>query len=171
MGDTLGRVTLGMMTTLRADGASFFGALGSPPGWYWYLPEPPPSSHGLLLAASATRRSEEALVGDRAAVVSNAGIYTPGQARRRRGRLQKCHPATPKMPLMMASRTYSSGSRLAPVLMASLLAWRSAAVAVPLDQRTATGAARRRGAARKAVRATKADMAGAIGCGGGCWRG
>jgi hypothetical protein len=31
---TLGRVTFGMTTTLRAEGASFL-MLVSPPGWYW----------------------------------------------------------------------------------------------------------------------------------------
>lgn len=60
------------MTTFNAEGASLGAALGSPPGWYWYLPSPPCSSHGLLLAAWATFRSEEELVGDRAAVVSIA---------------------------------------------------------------------------------------------------
>lgn len=65
-----------MMTEFNAEGASFLGALGSPPGWYWYLPSPPPSSQGLLLAASATVRSEEALVGERAGMVSeNAHDY------------------------------------------------------------------------------------------------
>lgn len=66
---TLGRVTLGMMTTFSAEGASFLVEV-SPPGWYWYLPSPPPSSQGLLLGAWATLRSEEALVGDRAGIVS-----------------------------------------------------------------------------------------------------
>jgi hypothetical protein len=56
-----------MMTTFKADGASFLGAFGSPPGWYWYLPSPPPSFHGSLSAALETWRSDEALVGDRAA--------------------------------------------------------------------------------------------------------
>lgn len=65
-GRTFGRVTFGMMTTFNAEGASFLGALGSPPGWYWYFPEPPPSFQGSLSAACATVRSEEELVGDRA---------------------------------------------------------------------------------------------------------
>lgn len=104
--DTLGRVTLGMTTTFNADGASFLGALVSPPGWYWYLPSPPPSSQGLLLGAWETDRSEEALVGDRAADVSDVRHQVPRPRDAwARGLLQKCHPATPKMPLMMARRT------------------------------------------------------------------
>ena len=63
---TFGKVTFGMMTTFNAEGASFLGALGSPPGWYWYFPEPPSSFHGSLSFAFATARSEEALVGFRA---------------------------------------------------------------------------------------------------------
>lgn len=39
--------------------------LVSPPGWYWYGPEPP-SFHGSLSVAFATVRSDEALVGERA---------------------------------------------------------------------------------------------------------
>jgi len=63
-----------MTTSFNAEGASFLGALKSPPGWYWYLPSPPPSSHGLLLGAWETERSEEALVGERAACVSEASV-------------------------------------------------------------------------------------------------
>ena len=66
-GRTLGKVTLGMMTTFNAEGASFLGALRSPPGWYWYLPSPPPSFQGSLFSACAIVRCEEALVGFRAA--------------------------------------------------------------------------------------------------------
>ena len=36
---TFGRFTFGMITSFKADGASFGVALGSPPGWYLYLPE------------------------------------------------------------------------------------------------------------------------------------
>lgn len=54
------------MTTFSAEGASFLGALVSPPGWYWYLPSPPPSFQGSLSSALETVRSDEALVGDRA---------------------------------------------------------------------------------------------------------
>lgn len=64
---TLGRVTLGITTTLRAEGASFF-TLVSPPGWYWYGLEPP-VFQGSLCSALETVRSEEALVGERAAQV------------------------------------------------------------------------------------------------------
>lgn len=111
MARTLGKVTLGMMTVFNAEGASFL-TRSSPPGWYWYLPSPPPSSQGLLLAAWATLRSEEAEVGDRAATVSIA----PNQSVQPRGMvaarelLQKCHPATPKIPLMMARRTWKGMS-------------------------------------------------------------
>lgn len=35
---TFGKLTLGTMTLCRALGASLGGFLGSPPGWYWYLP-------------------------------------------------------------------------------------------------------------------------------------
>lgn len=58
----------------NAEGASFLGALGSPPGWYWYLPSPPADSHGLLFSAWLTLRSEEELVGDRAVIVSYGGL-------------------------------------------------------------------------------------------------
>ncbi|KAJ8110707.1 hypothetical protein OPT61_g6511 [Boeremia exigua] len=64
---TLGSVTLGITTTLRAEGASFF-TLVSPPGWYWYGLEPP-DFQGSLCSALETARSEEALVGERAARV------------------------------------------------------------------------------------------------------
>jgi hypothetical protein len=64
---TLGKVTLGMMTTFNAEGASFLGALRSPPGWYWYLPSPPPSFQGSLSSACAMVRCDEELVGFRAA--------------------------------------------------------------------------------------------------------
>lgn len=62
---TFGSVTLGMTTTFNADGASFL-TLVSPPGWYWYGPDPPASFHGSLPSALATARSDEALVGERA---------------------------------------------------------------------------------------------------------
>jgi hypothetical protein len=54
-----------MTTTLSAEGASFL-TLVSPPGWYWYGPEPPLSFQGSLPEALATARSDEALVGERA---------------------------------------------------------------------------------------------------------
>lgn len=56
-----------MTTTFRAEGASFL-TLVSPPGWYWYGLEPP-DFHGSLSLALATARSDEALVGERAAQV------------------------------------------------------------------------------------------------------
>jgi hypothetical protein len=62
---TLGSVTFGITTTLSAEGASFL-TLVSPPGWYWYGPEPPSSFQGSLPCALATLRSDEALVGERA---------------------------------------------------------------------------------------------------------
>jgi hypothetical protein len=94
---TFGKVTFGMMTVFNAEGASFLGALGSPPGWYWYLPSPPPDSHGLLFAAWLTLRSEEALVGDRAATVSHARLKMDfrGMARRS-GKLTKVPPSNAK---------------------------------------------------------------------------
>jgi hypothetical protein len=64
---TLGSVTLGMTTTFRAEGASFL-TLVSPPGWYWYGLEPP-DFQGSLCSALETVRSDEALVGERAAQV------------------------------------------------------------------------------------------------------
>jgi len=65
----LGSVTLGMTTTFRAEGASFL-TLVSPPGWYWYGLEPP-DFQGSLCSALATVRSDEALVGERAAQVQH----------------------------------------------------------------------------------------------------
>lgn len=64
---TLGRVTLGITTTFRAEGASFL-TLVSPPGWYWYGLEPP-CFQGSLCSALETNRSDEALVGERATQV------------------------------------------------------------------------------------------------------
>lgn len=61
----MGSVTFGMTTTFSAEGASFL-MLVSPPGWYWYGPEPPSCFQGSLSVALATVRSEEALVGERA---------------------------------------------------------------------------------------------------------
>jgi hypothetical protein len=61
----LGSVTLGITTTFNAEGASFL-TLVSPPGWYWYGPDPPSSFQGSLCGALETERSEEALVGERA---------------------------------------------------------------------------------------------------------
>lgn len=66
---TLGSVTLGITTTFRAEGASFF-TLVSPPGWYWYGLEPP-CFQGSLCSALETDRSDEALVGERAARVQH----------------------------------------------------------------------------------------------------
>lgn len=60
-------MTLGITTTFKAEGASFF-TLVSPPGWYWYGLEPP-DFQGSLCSALETARSEEALVGERAARV------------------------------------------------------------------------------------------------------
>jgi hypothetical protein len=62
----LGSVTFGITTTFNAEGASFL-TLVSPPGWYWYGPDPPSSFQGSLCGALETARSEEALVGERAA--------------------------------------------------------------------------------------------------------
>jgi hypothetical protein len=59
--------------------------------------------------------------------------------------------------------TKSSGSRLAPVLRASLLACLSSELAVPEANRRGTAVVRRRGAARKAERAMRDDMVSAIG--------
>ena len=71
---TFGRFTFGITTVLSADGASFRGALGSPPGWYWYFPRPPPSFQGSLLGALATGASEEEEVGERAVVLGSAAF-------------------------------------------------------------------------------------------------
>jgi hypothetical protein len=39
--------------------------LGSPPGWYWYLPWVEPVSHGMLFLARGTVLSDVDLVGVR----------------------------------------------------------------------------------------------------------
>jgi hypothetical protein len=78
---TLGRLTLGTMTSLRAEGASLRGLLVSPPGWYWYLASPP-VFQGSESTAMATGFSDEEEVGLR----------------------EKCQPARPKAPDMMVSR-------------------------------------------------------------------
>lgn len=67
---TLGSVTLGTTTTFKAEGASFL-TLVSPPGWYWYGLEPPPDFQGSLCSALETVRSDEALVGERAAQIQH----------------------------------------------------------------------------------------------------
>lgn len=100
---TLGRVTLGMTTTLSAEGASFL-TLVSPPGWYWYGPTPPSCFQGSLPAALATARSEEALVGERACNCQHVKTGARGRIDVS-GNIQKCHPARPKTPLMIANRT------------------------------------------------------------------
>lgn len=64
-GRTLGKFTLGTMTTLTALGASLGSACGSPPGWYWYLPSPAPVSHGMPELAMPTFSSEVEPVGER----------------------------------------------------------------------------------------------------------
>ena len=51
-----------MMLVLSALGASFAGALRSPPGWYLYLPSPEPVSHGM--PALDTGDSEVDVVGE-----------------------------------------------------------------------------------------------------------
>jgi hypothetical protein len=61
-----------MTTTFRAEGASFF-TLVSPPGWYWYGLEPP-CFQGSLCSALETLRSDEALVGERAAQVQHQSV-------------------------------------------------------------------------------------------------
>jgi hypothetical protein len=71
---TLGSVTLGMTTTFRAEGASFL-TLVSPPGWYWYGLEPP-DFQGSLCSALETVRSDEALVGERAAQVQHGFVLS-----------------------------------------------------------------------------------------------
>ena len=81
---TLGRLTLGTITSLRAEGASLRGLMVSPPGWYWYLASPP-VFQGSESAAMATGFSDEEEVGLR----------------------EKCHPARPKAPDMMVSRIYT----------------------------------------------------------------
>ena len=53
-----------MTTTLTALGASLGGTFGSPPGWYWYLPDEP-VSQGMLWEAMGTAFSEVDLVGER----------------------------------------------------------------------------------------------------------
>lgn len=60
---------MGITTTFRAEGASFL-MLVSPPGWYWYGLEPP-VFQGSLCWALATVRSEEVLVGERAAQIQH----------------------------------------------------------------------------------------------------
>lgn len=62
---TLGRLTLGMMTVLRAEGASRGAWEVSPPGWYWYLPWLP-EFQGSEPGTLATGFSEVAEVGLRA---------------------------------------------------------------------------------------------------------
>lgn len=62
---TLGRVTSGTTITLRALGASLGAWLGSPPGWYRYLPSDAPVSHGMPELAMPTEDSEVEPVGDR----------------------------------------------------------------------------------------------------------
>lgn len=79
---TAGKLTLGMMVSFNALGASLGLALVSPPGWYWYLPVEP-LIQGSEPCALATLASEEDDVGLR----------------------EKCHPTRPKAPVMIARRT------------------------------------------------------------------
>lgn len=62
---TLGRLTSGMTTTLRALGASLGAILESPPGWYLYLPSVEPVSQGIPSLARPMVASDVDLVGDR----------------------------------------------------------------------------------------------------------
>lgn len=66
---TLGRLTLGTMTTFKALGAFLAGLDLSPPGWYWYFESALPSStcHGMEPSRIETLDSEEAEVGLRPA--------------------------------------------------------------------------------------------------------
>ena len=61
----MGRLTLGMTTTFRPDGASLGAWLVSPPGWYWYF-APEPDFQGSLPGILATTFSLVAPVGERA---------------------------------------------------------------------------------------------------------
>lgn len=54
-----------MTTTLTALGASLGAWLGSPPGWYRYLPSDAPVSQGMPELAMPTEDSEVEPVGDR----------------------------------------------------------------------------------------------------------
>lgn len=64
---TLGRLTFGTTTLCSALGASFGAFDGSPPGWYWYLPDVF-VSHGREFGAMLTGISLLEDVGFRAAV-------------------------------------------------------------------------------------------------------
>jgi len=78
---TLGKFTPGMITSFSALGASFFPLLLSPPGWYWYLASLP-VFQGSEPGAMETLFSEEEEVGLR----------------------EKCQPARPKAPDIIARR-------------------------------------------------------------------
>lgn len=78
---TLGKLTLGMMTSLRALGASLRPLELSPPGWYWYLASEP-VFQGSLSTALETGFSDDDEVGLRL----------------------KCHPARPNAPDMIVRR-------------------------------------------------------------------
>jgi hypothetical protein len=96
---TLGRLTLGMITSLRALGASLRGLLVSPCGWYWYAASRPvfqgsvPSALPILFS-----------------LLEEVGLEL------------KCQPARPKAPDMIARRTcrtrssqYIAASLLVPI--------------------------------------------------------
>lgn len=80
---TLGRLTLGTMTSFKAEGASLRALEVSPPGWYWYLASPP-VFQGSESGAMLTGFSDEEEVGLR----------------------EKCQPARPKAPDMMVRRIW-----------------------------------------------------------------
>jgi hypothetical protein len=80
---TFGRLTFGIITSFKAEGASLRPRLGSPWGWYWYLAVPP-VFQGSESPAWATLFSLLAEVGLRL----------------------KCQPARAKAPDMMAKRIY-----------------------------------------------------------------
>lgn len=78
---TFGRFTFGIITSLSALGASFLGLLGSPCGWYWYWASPP-VFQGSVPSALPILFSEDEEVGFE----------------------EKCQPARPKAPDMIARR-------------------------------------------------------------------
>jgi hypothetical protein len=84
---TLGRLTLGMITSLRALGASLRGLLVSPCGWYWYAASRP-VFQGSVLSALPILFS----------LLEEVGLEL------------KCQPARPKAPDMIARRTYETRS-------------------------------------------------------------
>lgn len=68
---TFGKLTFGTMTECSALGAFFGAALGSPPGWYWYLKLPlaefpfDSTCQGIVPSAMLTGASEDEEVGFR----------------------------------------------------------------------------------------------------------